>query len=54
MRQAGIIAAAGKLALTEMVDRMKEDHRNVKTFAQGWWASKRLPVSSIVIYGYCN
>ncbi|XP_030195201.1 threonine aldolase 1 [Gadus morhua] len=34
MRQAGIIAAAGKLALTEMVDRMEEDHRNVKTFAQ--------------------
>ena len=36
MRQAGIVAAAGKLALTEMVDRMEEDHRNAKTFARGW------------------
>ncbi|KAJ3607942.1 hypothetical protein NHX12_024993 [Muraenolepis orangiensis] len=34
MRQVGILAAAGKLALTEMVDRMEEDHRNAKTFAQ--------------------
>lgn len=35
MRQAGILAAAGKLALLEMVDRLEEDHRNAKTFAQG-------------------
>lgn len=35
MRQAGIIAAAGKLALQEMVGRLVEDHRNAKTFAQG-------------------
>nr|XP_040032952.1 probable low-specificity L-threonine aldolase 2 [Gasterosteus aculeatus aculeatus] len=34
MRQAGILAAAGKLALLEMVDRLEEDHRNAKTFAQ--------------------
>ncbi|XP_076007644.1 threonine aldolase 1 [Genypterus blacodes] len=34
MRQAGIIAAAGKIALTEMIGRLKEDHHNAKTFAQ--------------------
>ncbi|KAG7275886.1 hypothetical protein CRUP_033299 [Coryphaenoides rupestris] len=34
MRQAGILAAAGRLALTEMVDRLVDDHRNAKTFAQ--------------------
>lgn len=35
MRQIGILAAAGKLALGEMVDRLEEDHRNAKTFARG-------------------
>ncbi|XP_070846748.1 threonine aldolase 1 [Chaetodon trifascialis] len=34
MRQAGILAAAGKLSLLEMVGRLTEDHRNAKTFAQ--------------------
>ncbi|KAM7381371.1 hypothetical protein PAMA_012286 [Pampus argenteus] len=34
MRQAGILAAAGKLSLLEMVGRLEEDHRNAKTFAQ--------------------
>ncbi|KAF7660342.1 hypothetical protein LDENG_00283590 [Lucifuga dentata] len=34
MRQAGIIAAAGKMALEEMVGRLEEDHRNAKAFAQ--------------------
>ncbi|CAK6980159.1 threonine aldolase 1 [Scomber scombrus] len=34
MRQAGVIAAAGKLSLLEMVGRLEEDHHNVKTFAQ--------------------
>ncbi|XP_056286613.1 uncharacterized protein LOC130204112 [Pseudoliparis swirei] len=34
MRQAGILAAAGKLALLEMVERLEEDHHNAKTFAQ--------------------
>jgi len=38
MRQVGILAAAGRLALTEMVDRLVDDHRNAKTFAQGGWA----------------
>ena len=35
MRQAGIIAAAGIVALTEMVDRLAEDHVNAKALASG-------------------
>jgi threonine aldolase len=35
MRQAGIIAAAGIVALNGMVDRLAEDHANARTFAEG-------------------
>jgi threonine aldolase len=35
MRQAGIIAAAGIVALTEMVDRLAEDHANARALAMG-------------------
>ena len=35
MRQVGILAAAGIVALETMVDRLKEDHRNAKRLAQG-------------------
>ncbi|MCG9230338.1 low-specificity L-threonine aldolase [Vibrio diabolicus] len=35
MRQAGILAAAGKLALTEQVEQLKQDHTNAKTLAEG-------------------
>ncbi len=35
MRQAGIIAAAGIVALTTMVDRLVEDHQNARALAQG-------------------
>lgn len=35
MRQAGILAAAGIVALTEMVDRLAEDHRNARVLAEG-------------------
>jgi threonine aldolase len=35
MRQAGVIAAAGIVALTEMVDRLAEDHVNAKVLAHG-------------------
>lgn len=34
MRQAGIVAAAGTVALTTMVDRLKEDHFNAKWLAE--------------------
>ncbi len=35
MRQAGIIAGPGILALTKMVDRLKDDHDNAKLLAEG-------------------
>lgn len=35
MRQAGIIAAAGIVALTEMIDRLAEDHANARRLAEG-------------------
>jgi threonine aldolase len=35
MRQAGILAAAGIVALNEMVDRLAEDHANAKKLAVG-------------------
>ncbi|MBN2272283.1 MAG: low-specificity L-threonine aldolase [Sedimentisphaerales bacterium] len=35
MRQAGIIAAAGIIALEQMVDRLAEDHENAKRLAKG-------------------
>jgi threonine aldolase len=35
MRQAGIIAAAGIVSLTEMVDRLQEDHDNALLLAKG-------------------
>lgn len=35
MRQAGVIAAAGIVALDEMVDRMAEDHENAVRLVQG-------------------
>ncbi len=34
MRQAGIIAAPGIIALTKMVDRLKEDHDNARKLAE--------------------
>lgn len=35
MRQAGVLAAAGLVALESMVDRLAEDHRNARTLAEG-------------------
>lgn len=35
MRQAGVLAAAGVVALEEMVDRLAEDHDHAKSLAQG-------------------
>ncbi len=35
MRQAGILAAAGIIALEKMVDRLAEDHANAKLLAEG-------------------
>jgi threonine aldolase len=36
MRQAGILAAAGIVALTEMVDRLADDHENAKKLAESF------------------
>jgi threonine aldolase len=35
MRQAGIIAAPGIIALEKMIDRLEEDHRNARRLAVG-------------------
>jgi len=35
MRQAGIIAAPGIIALEKMIDRLEEDHRNARLLAEG-------------------
>lgn len=44
MRQAGILAAAGIVALTEMVDRLADDHENAKILAN---ELARVPVFGI-------
>ncbi len=44
MRQAGIIAAAGIVALNEMVDRLAEDHANAKRLAVGLAESPYLDI----------
>ena len=35
MRQAGVLAAAGIVALDEMVDRLADDHANARYLAEG-------------------
>ncbi len=35
MRQVGVLAAAGLIALDKMVDRLAEDHRNARRLAEG-------------------
>ncbi|MCS7120969.1 MAG: GntG family PLP-dependent aldolase [Nitrososphaerota archaeon] len=35
MRQAGVIAAPGIIALEKMIDRLEEDHRNARKLAEG-------------------
>ncbi len=35
MRQVGVIAAAGIVALETMVDRLAEDHKNARLLAEG-------------------
>jgi L-threonine aldolase (EC 4.1.2.5) len=42
MRQAGIIAAAGIVALDEMVDRLAEDHRRAAMLAEGLRANGKV------------
>ncbi|XP_073691273.1 uncharacterized protein [Garra rufa] len=35
INQLGVLAAAGKIALSDMIGRLEEDHRNTRSFAQG-------------------
>lgn len=57
MRQAGVIAAAGIVALETMVDRLGEDHANAQRLAQGLAGIKGIRLSresiptNIVLFG---
>jgi len=44
MRQAGILAAAGIVALEKMVDRLKEDHRRARNLA---WGLQAIPLVTV-------
>jgi threonine aldolase len=44
MRQAGIIAAPGIVALERMIDRLEEDHRNARRLAEGLAKIKRIQI----------
>jgi threonine aldolase len=44
MRQAGVLAAAGIVALNDMVDRLAEDHANARRLAEGLAAIEGLKV----------
>ena len=54
MRQAGVIAAAGLVALEHMVDRLAEDHARARRLHQGLraihpaWCAAELPQTNIV------
>ncbi|XP_039596091.1 threonine aldolase 1 isoform X2 [Polypterus senegalus] len=58
MRQAGILAAAGIVAITDMVDRLQDDHRNAKAFAQAllqtkeplYWVDVEAVETNIVVF----
>jgi threonine aldolase len=45
MRQAGVLAAAGIVALDEMVDRLAEDHANARKLAEGLCGVDGLSIS---------
>lgn len=49
MRQAGVIAAAGIIALTEMTDRLVEDHTNARKLAEGLAEIKGLLIDPATI-----
>ncbi len=49
MRQAGVIAAAGIVALERMVDRLAEDHVNARTLAEGLVRLPRIAVDLVSV-----
>jgi threonine aldolase len=58
MRQVGVLAAPGIIALTEMVDRLKDDHVRAKTLAKGISGLPGIKIApatvetDIVIFGF--
>ena len=57
MRQAGVLAAAGLIALNEMVDRLAEDHANAQRLAAGLAGVPGLemePVETNLVFGNCR
>lgn len=59
MRQAGVLAAAGLVALNEMVDRLAEDHTNARRLAEGLQglpgiAIDLLRVETNMVFGDCQ
>jgi threonine aldolase len=58
MRQVGVLAAPGLIALTEMVDRLKEDHVRAKALARGISGLPGITIdpatveTDIVIFGF--
>lgn len=46
MRQSGILAAAGIVSLTEMVDRLQDDHENARKLAEGLAEVKGLSIGT--------
>jgi threonine aldolase len=49
MRQAGIIAAPGVIALTKMVDRLADDHENAKLLEEGLKKIKGIRILNLVM-----
>jgi threonine aldolase len=54
MRQAGVIAAAGIVALNEMVDRLADDHANAKKLATGLAQSRGYDAGGIRAANRCR
>jgi threonine aldolase len=55
MRQAGVLAAAGIIALEQMVNRLAEDHENARVLAAGlaeipWLRVEEPPVHTNIVY----
>jgi threonine aldolase len=58
MRQVGVIAAAGLIALTEMTGRLGDDHRRAKDLARGIASCPGVEIdpdtveTNIIIFGF--
>lgn len=50
MRQAGVLAAAGIIALEKMVDRLEEDHRNIRLLAEGLKNTKGINIDKDTVH----